>query len=197
MEDMKAEVEIMNLLTKHGECYQTQPKRTQLAIFAGKLTGYPVSVVKQTLDKMADNAGRFFPTLEEIKQVANGFYNPSKARSEQEDKKLQGQIKNQQDRMNRILGWLREKFSDEEIQKYYERWCEMAFGDAGLARASDYGLESKTFMKLALYDLEDAKGKINVAIEIGRKRIAAHRPPSPPQLRIVSVNDDPETWESV
>ena len=75
-------IDIKNALSDHAAYYPYKVKDELFMAYAKRLNKYPATIVEVALEHISENAGRAFPTIQDIKSTCELYVKDKRKRGE-------------------------------------------------------------------------------------------------------------------
>ena len=170
--DWKKKTDISNLLKEAANLFVTRIRDGLPGAYAEQLIHLPEKAVKLGIQEIARNAGDKFPSLNDIKKTCWKYIEEDQKDDKEKEhrKKFNAEAKRFKDLYDKFFKLV----GEEALERYYNYWCKEFIGFEGMSKLSGLGLDSKAFMKCAIFDLAEANGDPKFAIKIMKRKKEAN-----------------------
>jgi hypothetical protein len=160
------EAEVINMLREHSNFYLGKVRDETFAAYAKKLAFMDAHILRAGLNRLAEDAGKMFPSLLEIRQACGDATNKEKETFNLNDHAFESEEKT----LAKVKGAVHKAIGEENFEKYFQYYAKEMFGDS-YKFLKEYGLTLNMFRKCAYFDLYEAKYKIPEAIKLMHKQV--------------------------
>jgi hypothetical protein len=160
--------DVSNLLRDYFKFYQMKLSKEVLDGYAEKLYKYNLYDIRDIMDALSNDAGKYFPSLSEIIPQLQA----RKKFKEQTDFSYKNDLVKEDKRFKQLLDELTQRVGIDGVDRYYEFWAKHVYGDHFLQAVTQQGMNAKIFLKCALFDLNEATGDPKRAVTVGRNKLA-------------------------